>query len=91
MQYVLYRRYRISPSLFTTSQWSKCKDRRDGEEKVAWGFFFIALNITDLKLYFFLGETMKHEKEREGEITDTADTSKCSKETRQGTQHGTDR
>lgn len=55
------------------------------------GFFFIALNITDLKLYFFLGETMKHEKEREGEITDTADTSKCSKETRQGTQHGTDR
>lgn len=68
MQYVLYRRYRISPSLFTTSQWSKCKDRRDGEEKVAWGFFFfIALNITDLKLYFFLGETMKHEKERERE------------------------
>lgn len=30
-------------------------------------FFFIALNITDLKLYFFLGETMKHEKERERE------------------------
>lgn len=30
-------------------------------------FIFIALNITDLKLYFFLGETMKHEKERERE------------------------
>ena len=28
--------------------------------------FLIALSITDLKLYFFLGETMKHEKEREG-------------------------
>lgn len=28
---------------------------------------FIALSITDLKLYFFLGETMKHEKEGERE------------------------
>lgn len=38
---------------------------------------FIALSITDLKLYFFLGETVKREKEgRRGEITDTADTSK---------------
>lgn len=52
--------------------------------------FFIALNITDLKLYFFLGETMKHEKEREGEITDTADTSKCGKETQQGSTAQTD-
>lgn len=40
---------------------------------------FIAVSITDLKLYFFLGETMKHEKGgRRGEITDTADTSKHS-------------
>lgn len=38
---------------------------------------FIALSITDLKLYFFLGETAKREKGgRRGEITDTADTSK---------------
>lgn len=49
----------------------------------------MASNVTDLKLYFFLGETMKHEKEREreGEITDTADTSKHSKNTNQGKQH----
>lgn len=33
---------------------------------------------------------MKHEKEREGEITDTADTSKCGKETQQGSTAQTD-
>lgn len=49
-------------------------------------FFFTALSITDLKLYFFLGETMKRVKE--GEITDTADTSKTQREgTQQHKQH----
>ena len=69
------------------------EQRRDCEQKVAQIFFSsIALSITDLKLYFFLGETMKHEKEkRGGEITDTADTSKHSKETQQCKQHSTDR
>lgn len=41
---------------------------------------FTAVSVTDLKLYFFLGETVKREKGgRRGEITDTADTSKHSR------------
>lgn len=53
---------------------------------MAFFFFFTALSITDLKVYFFLGETMKREKERE--ITDTADTSKPEREeTQQHKQH----
>lgn len=51
---------------------------------------FTASSITDLKLYFFLGETMKHKKERErvGEITDTADIKTQQGDTaRQAAQH----
>lgn len=36
--------------------------RRDCEQKVACDDDFTALSITDLKLYFFLGETAEHEK-----------------------------